>query len=145
MDQTTFGDPGGNCFSACVASILELPLAEVPYFMGADDWSAFFANWLRPHGFCPIWFNLVEDAERFLPGFYILGGKSSRGNHAVVAQGSTIVHDPHPSREGLLVREDCTILIPLDPARARRGMMDVGVPLTEMCPIHRAPATAETR
>ena len=29
VDQTSFGFPGGNCFSACVASILELPIDDV--------------------------------------------------------------------------------------------------------------------
>ncbi len=38
VDQTTFGHPGGNCFSACVASLLEMSVDQVPYFMGHDDW-----------------------------------------------------------------------------------------------------------
>lgn len=37
IDQTTFGVPGGNCFSACVASLLELSIDDVPYFMGDCD------------------------------------------------------------------------------------------------------------
>jgi hypothetical protein len=36
VDQTTFG-PNGNCFSACVASLLELPIDAVPFFMSAGD------------------------------------------------------------------------------------------------------------
>lgn len=130
VNQTRFGDPGGNCFSACVASLLELPLDEVPYFMEPEDWMGFFTDWLRPHGFSPICFKALvgDEADRCLPGYYILGGKSSRGNHAVVAKGSKIVHDPHPSREGLLSLEDCTILVPLDPARARATITTTEVP-----------------
>lgn len=41
VDQTTFGFPGGNCFSACIASLLEMPLDDVPYFMHGDWYDAF--------------------------------------------------------------------------------------------------------
>jgi hypothetical protein len=60
VDQTTFGAPGGNCFSACVASLLEIPLSEVPYFMGDGpieqeyDWFNPFLAWLRERGWWAI-------------------------------------------------------------------------------------------
>lgn len=120
VDQTTFGHPGGNCFSACVASLLEMPIEAVPYFMGHDDWVKAFADWLEPHGLYPVTFKYVAPAgtgkDWWPQGLYILGGKCSRGDHAVVARGREIVHDPHPSREGLIAREDCTLLVPFDVA-----------------------------
>lgn len=113
VDQTTFGMPGGNCWSACVASLLELPIEDVPYFL--DDWPEKFNRWIEARGFYAV---TIAD-ERFVPGGYcIIGGHSPRGiPHAVVGCRDRIVHDPHPSREGLVVREDCTLLIPIDPAR----------------------------
>lgn len=118
VDQTTFGYPDGNCWSACVASLLEMPVHEVPWFLGHDDWYAAFAAWLRPRGYYPV---TVPWSEGWCPeGFYILGGRSPRHSHAVVAKGREIVHDPHPSREGLVTREDCTLLVPFDPASLRR-------------------------
>jgi len=117
VDQTTFGVPGGNCFSACVASLLELPIEEVPYFMGADDWCAAFAAWLSPRGFYPVSFNISTVGAWRPEGLFILGGQSPRGSHAVVARGAVVVHDPHPSRDGLLKVEDGTVLVPFDPAR----------------------------
>lgn len=120
-DQTTFGHPGGNCFSACVASLLELPIDVVPYFMEPKDWFSGFLDWLRPRGWWAFATTLVAGGKAWYPDcYYIMGGKSPRGDHAVVARGGEIVHDPHPSRVGLVAREDAIILIPLDPgARAR--------------------------
>lgn len=126
VDQTTFGVPGGNCFSACVASLLEMPIDDVPYFMGdcdedggGGDWFDRFTEWLRGHGFYPVCL------ENYVPdGLHILSGKSPRHPetqtlHSVVANGAAIVHDPHPSRAGILDRRDVVLLIPLDPARHR--------------------------
>lgn len=113
VDQTTFGHPGGNCFSACIASLLDLPIADVPYFMDVEDWVAKLARWLDRFGFYPVTFKVSP--EWHPQGFYILGGESSRGSHAVIARGLNIVHDPHPSRKGLVLREDATLLVPFDP------------------------------
>jgi hypothetical protein len=114
VDQTTFGYPDGNCWSACVASLLHLPIEEVPWFLGHEDWYGAFTQWLRPHGFYPV---TVPWSEGWCPeGYYILGGQSPRHNHAVIARGRDIVHDPHPSRAGLVTREDCTLLVPFCPA-----------------------------
>lgn len=117
IDQTTFGDPGGNCFSACVATVLGLPISEVPYFMGHADWCGAFNAWLLRRGYYAM-FLVVEDVNPdtfpWPPGYYIAGGRSSRGGHAVVARGAAIVHDPHPWRSGLVGIEDITLIVPLD-------------------------------
>jgi hypothetical protein len=115
VDQTTFGHPGGNCFSACVASILDLTIDDVPYFMDVEDWIAKFARWLDRYDLYPVTFKVGP--EWHPAGLYILGGKSSRGDHAVVARAREIVHDPHPSREGLIHREDATVLVAYEPKR----------------------------
>jgi len=131
VDQTTFGFPGGNCFSACVASLLELGIDDVPYFMGGvadgkgdDDpctWFDRFQSWLAAYG---LWAVCFDASNEFVPsGLHILSGKSPRGKksddlHSVVANGIHVVHDPHKSRDGLLSRKDMTIIIPIDPAQA---------------------------
>ena len=122
VDQTTFGSPGGNCFSACVASLLEIPIEEVPYFMDGGAWFERFAEWLRPRGYWPLCFKSSRDG--WTPaGLHILSGKSPRelanpnALHSVVAHGGEIEHDPHPSRAGILTRDDFVILVPIDPAR----------------------------
>ncbi|KKK72438.1 hypothetical protein LCGC14_2903880 [marine sediment metagenome] len=122
VDQTTFGMPGGDCFSACIASILELPLADVPYFMGqteeeGEEWWGKFEEWALPRGFYPILLNLTTEWRP--SGLHVLSGKSPRGNfpHSLVASGKgEIIHDPHPSRDGIDSRDDVVLLIPFDPA-----------------------------
>lgn len=126
IDQTRFSPtekPLGNCFSACVASILEVSLQEV-----LDDgqiadsdcgWLA-WKLWLNKSGYGlihlrndpPSWFFPIE-------GYAIMSGKSPRGDflHSVVALDGEMVHDPHPSRAGLEGIEDWVVLYPRDPAR----------------------------
>jgi hypothetical protein len=121
VDQTTFGHPGGNCFSACVASLLDLSISDVPYFMGSDDdpkgaWAERLDNWLRPRGLYALHFEgdpTIEDYPT-MPGYYILNVKSPRGDHAVVARGKQMVHDPHPARDAIVTKVDgFVLLIPL--------------------------------
>ena len=131
VQQTTFGQKKGNCFSACVASILELTLDEVPWFIGSEDWFAAFTEWLKPLGYWPLMlkvgivrkFDEIGQgyvSETWLPsGYWIAGGECSRGWHAVIFRDGDFVHDPHPSNEGLKKIEDATLLIPLDPVRLR--------------------------
>lgn len=126
VDQTVFGfpgedgSPGGNCFSACVASILELPLLDVPYFMGDNEWWERFRRWCVSRSVIPTYQASYPPAlgyrDHHLP-HYMLGGLSPRAPagrddalHSVVAEGHRIVHDPHPDRTGLVNRQDCIFL-----------------------------------
>jgi hypothetical protein len=130
VDQDRFGFPGdtelGNCFTACVASLLEMPLADVPLFVAEDEWWDYFKRWLRERGWYPLMFETKPDASDAPEGLYIAGGQSPRrpddpcALHAVIARGAKVVHDPHPSREGLLTRQDAIVLVPLDPCRLTR-------------------------
>jgi hypothetical protein len=98
VDQTTYGPTHGNCISACVASILELPIEVVPYFIDEHWWER-LVGWLTTLGLIAT---AVED--RCPPGYAIAFGPSRRlidRGHACVAIDGVIVHDPHPSREGL--------------------------------------------
>jgi hypothetical protein len=123
VDQTTFGVPGGNCFSACVASILELPIEDVPYFMGSDGegWFDRLSVWLSERGLYALYYDTSDRNTYWPDGYYILGGESVRGPHAVVAKGKDVVHDPHHSRAGLYRREDITVILPLDMGQFRRA------------------------
>ncbi len=116
VDQTMLDPTSGNCFSACVASILEVSLEHVPYFMADENWFAVFAKWLAPHGYYPVMLKLSNADEWETRGLCILGGKTVRGtSHAVVGRGRTICHDPHPSRDGLTEIEDVTLFVPFNP------------------------------
>ena len=98
VDQTTYGSADGNCFSACVASILEIPLEEVPRFMRVS-WP--FLRWLAGRGLSA---SLYKRVDYIPPGYSIATGPSMRfagKMHACVALDGIVIHDPHPSREGL--------------------------------------------
>jgi len=99
VDQTTYGPTYGNCISACIASILEMPIEAVPFFAD-ENWWPRFLEWLAKRDLS------ATKIEGGPPpaGFTIAFGPSTRlagRGHACVAFDGIIVHDPHPSREGL--------------------------------------------
>jgi hypothetical protein len=115
VDQRIFGS-WGNCLPACVASILEIPLDEVPLFH--DPTSSVYVPqvvklnaWLEPKGLYAMEYAFPWEATYMLPkDYYILCGVSPRRPHVVVAYGDVIVHDPHPSRAGLVSVDSFIVL-----------------------------------
>src|SRR5260370_22421604 len=58
VTQSLVGEEG-NCFAACVASILEMSLVEVPNFCAVDNgWWAAFQAWLAERGLCAVDINI---------------------------------------------------------------------------------------
>lgn len=112
VDQILFCENGdrGDCQRACIASLLELDIADVPHFNEEDDAVLFHKSlnrFLRNYGLIhietsPVNFSQVALKEH-APCYHMIYGESPRGNyHAVVALDGVIVHDPHPSRLGLV-------------------------------------------
>ncbi len=100
--QTEFGEPLGNCWQACIASVLEIPLSEVPPPQEdwADTWNTVW-TWLAARGIGIFVADLSEDYD-WPAGIYIVTGKADRGfGHAVVYESGQLVHDPHPDGTGL--------------------------------------------
>lgn len=126
--QTVLGAERGNCFAACLASILELSLDAIPGHDGCDngrdeEWRAIYTDFLNGLGFG--WFDAkIFDDEylKQLKGF-MLGTVQFPGStslHAVVLKDGAIIHDPIPGSPaiGAALRVDSvTVLYPLDPAR----------------------------
>ena len=120
--QTRFsneeGTEHGNCFTACVASLLEVPIESVPDFSSMGHrWFPTFYRFLDSHGYeffgsGTIKSHGIKSLEEFkgVDGYVIVGGKSPRTyvkrGHAVIYKNGKLVHDPHPSGEGLLEVED---------------------------------------
>ncbi len=129
------GQPGatpGDCFRCCVASLLDLPASEVPHFCDwpspSINWVPRLAAWLAPRGLLYLPLDGIPDC--WLAGdrrpLVIAGGKSPRGEwgHNVVGElsraGYRLVHDPHPSRAGLVGEpEDYGLFLRLWEAPAR--------------------------
>lgn len=126
IDQTVFGFDEGNCFAACIASILEIPLDSIPFFFDVDDWWSKFDSWLEAKGLdCMYYlFGPNENTLKELSSSdtYILSGLSPRATdgqlHAVVAGQGKILHDPHPTRHGLMDFYDAILITPRHKSRA---------------------------
>lgn len=101
VDQTKYGI-GGNCFHACLASILEIPIGEVPPEIRSHTKPELLDSFLRKHGLALVW---IPEGHVTVPKglWHLIDGRSPRGpfGHCVVGFGGRPVHDPHPSRAGL--------------------------------------------
>jgi hypothetical protein len=114
VTQTEIGvdNPRANCLMAAVASILEVPIELLPdvyeYETKGFHWWEPLRDALRPFGLVPMtWSVSGEEFPQIAPpGYSIACGMSPRSDkkhlHAVVALDGKIVHDPHPTRGGLV-------------------------------------------
>ncbi len=119
----------GNCYAACIASVLELELYQVPHLMGEEDWLGKTNLWLSSRGMGMIMLKL-ETEEAYIhplpPGMMvILGGNTTRHPtrlHAVVGVTKLsgvpwdFVHDPHPDNSFLTKVTDLSIITYLNPS-----------------------------
>ena len=107
VKQITFGEGHGNCWAACLASLLHMDVEMVPNFCGdfAPDWFEKTQEWLRERGLYCVEISLCQEHQFVIPlppVHVIITGKSPRGdfNHCIVGRvdGGEIVnaHDPHP-------------------------------------------------
>lgn len=126
--QTRFGRPLGNCWAACIASILELPLEAV-------DWSAdMTADEIEPPGTDDVSTEWIERRERKLAalGYWMsmfsrtpemvfpreahylaLGNLANGVGHVCVHRDGQLVHDPHPGVGDLVTIELVGFLVRL--------------------------------
>lgn len=119
----------GNCFAAVIASMLEVPITEVPnvevfFHMNDITWCQVMDTWLKSKGWEHSGDNryrcfhsgMITDeteleqapalCEQLKDNYYFVVGKSPRGiNHVCIYQNGKMVWDPHPSREGLVTTE----------------------------------------
>jgi hypothetical protein len=100
----------GDCLRACVASLLEQSLHDVPHFVEHDDW------WGSLRSYIAMWsvgaIEILHADPQFpvyAPGSWpehvIATGPSRRGPwlHSVLVNAATgqLAHDPHPDGGGL--------------------------------------------
>ncbi len=125
--QTILHDPAnglhGNCLSAVLASLLHLPIEDVPLFIDPVTWVKDLNAWLRPFGLA---YCMVEDFECHIDAYGIDGlwhevsGNTSRSKdviHACVAKDGELVFDPHPDNTGLTKITCHGFFIALEPWR----------------------------
>ncbi|KKK94317.1 hypothetical protein LCGC14_2684070 [marine sediment metagenome] len=128
VTQTIFSKEG-NCFPACIASILEIPLGSIPNFCVEypSDWLVETNRWLgKNHGFALILIQALGEPDQ-LPAFatdvyHIMSGPAERGlQHSVVGRNGIMVHDPHPSGAGLTKVKIWDFFVAVDPEGKRWG------------------------
>jgi hypothetical protein len=131
VEQTIFvGDPTrkGNCVAACVATLLDIPLEQVPHFVefgialgdsddvhdisAGNNWWSMLLGFMAGKGLWPVHLDSLDHAERGEVVF--VAGKSPRGvTHQVLYRDGELWHDPHPSRAGVLTIESIEAWRPL--------------------------------
>ena len=106
VDQEVLSSINGDCFRACIESILECELKDIPDFMGGGE--QFFnyriSDWSKKIGVILIDATIEDpESDEYKDMFLVATGKSPRGNcnHAVIFQNGEMVHDPHPEKLGL--------------------------------------------
>lgn len=124
IDQLTTDPSKGDCQSACLASLLDLPLSSVPNFLldlpeeAGVEFARRINRFLAPFGLMHLELEYRGFCERCKfydvdTMYHMIYGPSPRSKdilHAVVGRNGEIFHDPHPSRSGLLEpRTDWTI------------------------------------
>lgn len=126
----------GNCFSAVLASALEIPVEDVPHFLhdGCDGptWRNRINDFLRPLNLA---FINIADAPTWMREHGVRGlmheqvGETPCGSlHSTLAVDGEVVHDPMPGSLGLSTYQDnWGLFIVLDPSK----------PVGKPCPVRR--------
>lgn len=126
VHQTIFEPPRGNCLQACIASLFEIDLGDVPNFMYYEDsWNDIYTMFLkdefniRPVMYDANWYqeglDNKEHADWFkeygIQGYHLIIGTSPRTktsekgyHHCVIGYDLEIVFDPFPN-SGLLLKD----------------------------------------
>ena len=138
--QTRFGGMDapkkeqGNCFQACVASLLEIPLESAfdctrhgEHIDGLpvekQSWYISFNEWLAKFGLASIYLPHYPVQLTEIDDYYIVVVKSTtlkHRNHCVIIRNGKLAHDPNPkSRAKGSDILGVYILIPLDVAKAK--------------------------
>lgn len=123
VKQTRFGYPHGNCYAACVASLLEIDIADTPTIDDVAQWNEVWDSWFASRGLARVTFS----ANGWTPkGWCILSGVSARVmfdesgervHHSCVGLDGELMHDPHPDESFLEgAPTDIDLLYPLNPA-----------------------------
>jgi hypothetical protein len=113
----------GNCFAAAIASLVEVPITDVPnvevlFDVEGVSWYGVMDAWLRANGYEIVTnnhFNVFHDdaygnqdgsrGDKIInckDKYYLASGMSPRGvMHVCIYKNGKMVHDPHPTREGI--------------------------------------------
>jgi len=117
--QTKYGKNEGNCFQACVASLFEMSLEEVPNFCWyepIEKWYENFILWLHKKGFSAIPLQETNiNRPNYKNCFLIVSGKNQDGiMHSVIYKNGEPLFNPNKNCKGINP-EMVDIIFPLNP------------------------------
>lgn len=125
VEQTNISPNKGNCLAACLASILEINLQDVPDMTGQKLTSQLkiLNRWLVEN--FGMYVFLVDAALKWKPyGYHLIGGNSATfggdAGHVVVGYSGRMVFDPNPNKKGLGSILEYWVFVQADPGDARR-------------------------
>lgn len=136
ITQTKFGDPEGpaedvgNCWAACIASTLEIPLEDVPDGLRTETkeeaWDT-YQRFLATFNLRAVSLDATEQTPEWIDhwinsfGDTILQiiGDSPRGPwaHGVIYQKGRLLHDPHPDRTDVKKITYVEFWVVIDPSK----------------------------
>jgi hypothetical protein len=109
----------GNCKAACIASILEMDIDDVPnvetlYDIDNGFHETVLNKWLNAKGYRLRVANEFKTAHivgnwyHVKDKYYFVSGRSHNGEwtHMVIYQNGIMVHDPHPSQKGVVFEDN---------------------------------------
>jgi hypothetical protein len=121
--QTSLDGKNGNCIQAVLASLLHLPIEDIPVFPNPDTWIVDLNRWLRQFhmAYLPMTdFRGWRESLGIKACFHEVAGPSPADDsvlHACVGLDGDVVFDPFPGAEGLDHIHSCGIFIALQPWR----------------------------
>jgi hypothetical protein len=86
--MSKYGLGQGDCLTACVASLLECEIADLPDFSAMDrKWLKGTREWLEANGYACIWIAKESLSSHLISDCYCIGiFTTSTEDHAVVAE-----------------------------------------------------------
>lgn len=119
--QTTYGKEEGNCFPACIASVLEMDLKDVPHFCKVykSYWQEELNKWLLQFGLGALTVAFQEMDSPIQKGWCFAAGPCGPDGvmHSVVMKDMKMVHNPHKGWGELDRIVDYTFFVVLDPVK----------------------------
>lgn len=98
----------GNCLTACIASLFDMNIEDVPFFIEEPDYPYNVEHFIENNGYklegTGILSKIKEEYKDFngIDGYYIAVGMGNRGvYHCCIYKDGEMVHDPHPSNDGI--------------------------------------------
>ena len=119
VDQSRVSYEDGDCLRACIASVLELPLADVPEYSDDREMGPRYSEWLGRFNLSLMCIRL-DPGNAISPGYHLIEGLSRNGKdyHVAVGLDGKIVHDPDPTSRGKFKGGgNYWIFVSIDPAR----------------------------